>query len=102
MLRIRIEGSTTFQISNLNKKVSIIECVRTDYVVIVLRAVDDDGKDMEHQHSIVIDCKKDHARFDLENLMAFIEGTKWEPLNAEFTNSSYTPWVHNFGVGISN
>ena len=79
MLRIRIKGSTTFQIWNLNEKVSIIECVKTNYVVIVLRAVDDDGKDMEHQHSIVIDCRKDHARFDLKTSWNLSRGPNGNP-----------------------
>ena len=92
-LRYRIQGKTTYLPWNLNKKVTLIEDHKENYVVIGLRKVDDNGKQKDHCHSIVIDVKSQHAKFDLENLMSFLEGSQMESLNKELENNHYSPWV---------
>ncbi len=83
-LRYRVQGKTTYLAWNLKEKVAIIESHRDDYVVIVLREVDDNAIEKDHSHSIVIDANKYHGRFDLENLITFLEGSEMASLNAEF------------------
>ena len=47
-----------------------IEDHREHFIVIVLRAVDDSGNAMSHNHSIVIDVRQQHGKFDVVTLMA--------------------------------
>jgi hypothetical protein len=84
----------------LHEKVSIIESQRDDYVVIVLRAVDDDGMVLDHCHSIVIDVNKSHVKFDIDNLIAFLEGSDMDSLNEDFAKLGYVPWMN--GTAKSN
>src|SRR5579875_2234535 len=53
-LRFRVQGKNPFHNWNLNEKVCLIEEHAGDYVVMSLREVDDNGREMEHVHSIVI------------------------------------------------
>ena len=99
-LRYRAAGRTNYLQWNVHEKVSIIESQRDDYVVIVLRAVDDDGKVLDHCHSIVIDVNKSHGKFDLDNLIAFLEGSDMASLNDDFEKLGYVPWLN--GTAKSN
>jgi hypothetical protein len=92
-LRYRVRGKTNYLPWNPKEKVTLIEDHQKNYVVIGLREVDDHGKHKEHCHSIVINVHSPHAKFDLENLMTFLEGSQMESLNEEFENNKYAPWV---------
>lgn len=64
-LRYTVEGKTTYLSWNTNAKVTIIESHWKNYVIIVLRAVNTNEKELDHSHSLVINANKFHARFDL-------------------------------------
>ena len=49
---------------------SSIEDHREHFIVIVLRAVDDNGNATSHNHSIIIDVRHQHGKFDVVTLMA--------------------------------
>jgi hypothetical protein len=87
-LRYRAARKMNYLQWNVHKKVSITESQRDDYVVIVLRAVDDDGKVLDRCHSIVINVNNSHAKFDLENLIAFLKGSDMGSLNKDFEKFS--------------
>ena len=74
------------------EKVESIEDHREHYIVIVLREVDEVGMATSHNHSIVIDVDETHGKFDLENLMASLQGTDMESLNDEFIAKQLLPW----------
>ena len=59
----------------MKEKVTMIEDHQKNYVVIGLREVDDNGKNKNHYHSIVINVDSRHGKFDLDNLMTFLEGS---------------------------
>lgn len=94
-LRYRVAGKTTYLPWNMNEKVAVIEHHREEYIVIVLREVDDAGVEKNHCHSIVIDSNKFHGRFDIENMITYLEGSQMESLNAEFEKSGYVPWTES-------
>ena len=50
---------------NLNEKVILLESFYQEYVVITFQAVDSDGTDTEHIHSIVVRIGKGVAAFDI-------------------------------------
>ena len=92
-LRYRIQRKMTYLPWNINEKVTLIEDHKENYVVIGLREVDDNRKHKDHCHSIVINVKSQHAKFDLKNLMSFLEGSQMESLNEELENNHYSPWI---------
>ena len=94
-LRYRIDGKTTYLPWNEKEKVMLIEEHQKNYVVLVLREVDSNGNAGDHCHSIVINVNSEHGKFDLENLMAFLEGSQMESLNVEFERNHYVPWVNS-------
>lgn len=94
-LRYRVQGRTNYLPWNMNEKVTVIEDHRKNYIVIVLREVDETGIQKDHCHSIVIDVNGLKGKFDLENLMTFLEGSQMESLNAEFQKSGYLPWKNS-------
>ena len=59
--------------------------------MIVFRAVDDNGIQKDHCHSVVIDANKFHGMFNLYNLITFLEGSEMVTLNTEFEKSGYVP-----------
>lgn len=69
-----------------------IEEHRDNYVVMILRQVDHDRKEREHFHSIVIDVNLFHGRFDIDDLVAFLERSQMESLSEEFKKLGYIPW----------
>ena len=62
------------------------------FIVIVLRAVDDSGNATNHNHSIVIDVKQQHGKFDVVTLMAPLQGTDIESLNEDFISKQLLLW----------
>ena len=63
-----------------------IEDHREHFILIVLRAVDKSGNATSHNHSIVIDVRQEHGKFDVVTLMATLEGMDIESLNEDFIN----------------
>ena len=83
-LRYKIEDIPEFYTWNIKEKVESIEDHREHFIVIVLRAVDDSGNATSHNHSIVIDVRHQHGKFDVVTLMAALQGTDMESLNDDF------------------
>ena len=69
-----------------------IEDHREEFIVIVLREVDDGGNATSHNHSIVIDVNQEHGKFDVVTLMASLQGTDMESLNDDFISKQLLPW----------
>ena len=69
-----------------------IEDHREHFIVIVLREVDDSGNATSHNHSIVIDVRQQHGKFDVVTLMAALQGTDMESLNEDFISKQLLPW----------
>ena len=69
-----------------------IEDHREHFIVIVLREVDDSGNATSHNHSIVIDVRQQHGKFDVVILMAALQGTDMESLNEDFISKQLLRW----------
>ena len=91
-LKYKIDDIAQFYTWNIMEKVESIEDHREHYIIIVLREVDDAGMATSHNHCIVIDLKYTHAKFNIENLMASLQGTDMESLNNEFIAKQLLPW----------
>ena len=91
-LRHRVNGTTLYVNWNLNEKISLVECHQRHYMLIVLQAVDNDGRDIPHNHSIVCHEEDTRGTFDLDTLLAFLQGTSLETLAEDFSRQ-FHPWV---------
>ena len=91
-LKYKIEDILEFYTWNMKEKVENIEDHREHFIVIVLRAVDDSGNATSHNHSIVIDVRHQHGKFDVVTLMAALQGTDIESLNEDFISKQLLPW----------
>ena len=91
-LRYKIDDIPQFYTWNMKEKVESIEDHREHFIVIVLREVDDSGNATSHNHSIVIDVRQQHGKFDVVTLMAALQGTDMESLNKDFINKQLLPW----------
>ena len=91
-LRYKIEDIPQFYTWNIKEKVESIEDHCEHFIVIVLRAVDDSGNATSHNHSIVIDVRQEHGKFDVVTLMAALQGTDMESLNKDFISKQLLPW----------
>ena len=91
-LRYKLEDIPEFYTWNIKEKVESIEDHREHFIVIVLRAVDDSGNATSHNHSIVIDVRQKHGKFDVVPLMAALQGTDMESLNEDFISKQLLPW----------
>ena len=91
-LRHRVNGTTLYVNWNINEKVSLMECHQSHYMLIVLQAVDNNGRELAHNHTIV--CHEDgrSGEFDLETLLAFLHGTSMETLAEDFSRQ-FHPWL---------
>ena len=91
-LRHRVNGTTLYVNWNINEKVSLVECHQSHYMLIVLQAVDNNGRELAHNHTIV--CHEDgrSGEFDLETLLAFPQGTSMETLAEDFSRQ-FHPWL---------
>ena len=78
---------------NLNEKVILLESFYQEYVVITLQAVDSDGVDTEHIHSIVVKIGKGVAAFDINGLLDTLTWTSMEELRPEL-ESKHVPWTY--------
>ena len=91
-LKYKIEDIPQFYTWNIKEKVENIEDHREHFIVIVLRAVDDSGNATSHNHSIVIDVRHQHGKFDVVTLMATLQGTDIESLNEDFISKQLLSW----------
>ena len=91
-LKYKIEDIPEFYTWNIKEKVESIEDHHEHFIVIVLRAVDDSGNATSHNHSIVIDVRHQHGKFDVVILMAALLGTDMESLNEDFISKQLLPW----------
>ena len=78
---------------NLNEKVILLESFYQEYVVITLQAVDSDGANTEHIHSIVVKIGEGVAAFDINGLLGTLTGTSIEELHPEL-ESKHVPWTY--------
>ena len=78
---------------NLNEKVILLENFYQEYVVITLQAVDSDGADTEHIHSIVVKIGEGVAAFDINGLLDTLTWTSMEELRPEL-ESKHVPWTY--------
>ena len=78
---------------NLNEKVILLENFYQEYVVITLQAVDSDGADTEHIHSIVVRIGEGVAAFDINGLLDTLTRTSMEELRLEL-KSKHVPWTY--------
>ena len=78
---------------NLDEKVILLENFYQEYVVITLQAVDRDGADTKHIHSIVMKIGQGVAAFDINELLDTLTGTSMEELRSEM-ESKYVPWTY--------
>ena len=76
----------------MKEKVESIDDHREHFIVIVLREVDDSGNATSHNHSIVIDVRQQHGKFNVVTLMAALQGTDMESLNEDFISKKLLPW----------
>ena len=91
-LRYKIDDISQFYTWNIKEKVENIEDHCEHFIVIVLRAVDDSGNATCHNHSIVIDVRHQHGKFDVVTLMAALQGTDMESLNDDFISKQLLLW----------
>ena len=92
-LRYQVRGTENYLPWNIHEKVLVVEDHQHNYVVIVLQAVDDSGKEIGHVHSIVINVHAQHpGKFDLATLMDTMDGTPMQSLNKDFRRMGYVPW----------
>ena len=91
-LRYKIDDIPQFYTWNIKEKVESIEDHREHFIVIVLREVDDSGNATSHNHSIVIDVRQQHGKFDVITLMVALQGTDMESLNKDFISKQLLPW----------
>ena len=71
----------------------LLESFYQEYVVITLQAVDSDGADTEHIHSIVVKIGEGVAAFDINGLLDTLTGTSMEELRPEL-ESKHVPWTY--------
>ena len=90
--KYKIDDIAQFYTWNIMEKVESIKDHREHYIVIVLREVDEAGMATNHNHSIVIDVDETHGKFNLENLMASLQGTDMESLNKKFIAKKLLLW----------
>ena len=91
-LRYKIDDIPQFYRWNIKEKVESIEDHREHFIVIFLRAVDDSGNATSHNHSIVIDVRHQHGKFDVVTLMAALQGTNIVSLNEDFISKQLLSW----------
>ena len=91
-LRYKIDDIPQFYTWNIKEKVESIEDHREHFIVIVLREVDNSGNATSHNHSIIIDVRRQHGKFDVVTFMAALHGTDIESLNEDFITKQLLPW----------
>ena len=71
----------------------LLENFYQEYVVITLQAVDRDGTDTKHIHSIVVKIGQGMVAFDINGLLDTLTGTSIEELRLEL-ESKHVPWTY--------
>ena len=99
-LRYKIDYIPQFYTWNIKEKVENIEDHCEHFIVIVLRAVDDSGNATSHNHSIVIEMRQEHGKFDVVTLMAALQGTDMESLNDDFISKQLLPWQEGTACSV--
>ena len=77
-----------------------VEDHREHFIVIVLRGVDDSSNATSHNHSIIIDVREEHGKFDVVTLMAALQGTDMESLNDDFISKQLFSWQEETACSI--
>ena len=98
--RHRVNETTLYVNWNINEKISLVECHQRHYMLIVLQAVDDDGREIPYNHSIVCHEEDTRGTFDLDTLLAFLQGTSVETLAKDF-NRQFHPWMKTNAESIT-
>ena len=73
----------------------LLENFYQEYVVIMLQAVDRDGADTKHIHSMVVKIGQGVAAFDINGLLDTLTGTSMEELRPEL-ESKHVPWTYTY------
>ena len=71
---------------------TLLENFHQDYIVITLQAVDNNGEDTNHLHSIVVKIGGSRADFDIERLLQMLHVKLLEVLRLEL-EAKYVPWT---------
>ena len=66
----------------------------------MLQVVDSDGHEIPHNHSIVYHEEETRGAFDLDTLLAFLQGTSVETLAEDF-NKQFHPWIHTNAASMT-
>jgi hypothetical protein len=77
---------------NVLEKVILIEQFHARYIVIGIQAVNANGVELEHVHSIVVKVGEGSAQFDVEGMFTNLSNTVQEEL-ADLLQSMYSPWT---------
>jgi hypothetical protein len=85
-------NSSAFLPLNVLEKVILIEQFHSMYIVIGIQAVNAEGAELDHVHSIVVKVGDGSAQFDVEGLLTNLRNTAQEEL-ADLLWSMYSPWT---------
>jgi hypothetical protein len=85
-------NSPAFLPLNVLEKVILIEQFHARYIVIGIQAVNAEGVELEHVHSIVVKVGDGSAQFDVEGMLTNLSNTTQEEL-ADLLRSMYSPWT---------
>ena len=80
----------TFLPFNLLEKVILIEQFHAKYIVIGIQAVNAEGIEFEHVHSIIVNVGDGSAQFDVEGMLTNLSNTAQEEV-ADLLWSRYSP-----------
>jgi len=65
--------------------------VRDNYIVVMLQEAQEDNTNKVHIYSIILDFKDLMAKFDMEEVMFFLEDAKLDYLIQAFKDAKYIP-----------
>jgi hypothetical protein len=85
-------NSPTFLPLNVLEKVILVEQFHSQYIVIEIQAMNADGSEMEHIHSIVVKIGDGRAQFDVDGILENLSSTAQEDL-VDLFRSKYSPWT---------
>jgi hypothetical protein len=85
-------NSPAFLPLNVLEKVILIEQFHSMYIVIGIQAVNAEGAELDHVHSIIVKVGDGSAQFDVEGLLTNLSNTAQEEL-ADLLRSMYSPWT---------
>jgi hypothetical protein len=85
-------NSLTFLPLNVLEKVIFIEQFHGQYILIGIQAMNAEGVELEHVHSIVVKVRDRKAQFDVDGMLDNLSNTAQEELTVLFW-SKYSPWT---------